>query len=111
MTIASLFANLLVLKHDNPDTPGKAPRSFYVNYSRPKDFPFFKNIWHTFLEGIKPSVGLDEKMQKDVKNKMADIANQKQEHQTKKAKRKQRRAERKRKRELKRQQKEQAASK
>lgn len=109
MTIASLYANLLVLKHDNPDKPGETPRSFYVTYNRPKDYPFFKNIWHTFLEGIKPCVGLDEKMQKDVKSKMADIATKKQERQIKKAQRKQRRAERKLKRELKKQQKERAA--
>lgn len=109
MTIASLYANLLVLKHDNPDKPGEIPRSFYVNYYRPKDYPFFKNIWHTLLTGIKPCVGLDEKMQKDVKNKMADMAIKKQQHQIKKEQRKQRRAERQQKRELKKQQKEQAA--
>ena len=105
MTIASLFANIMVLKHDNPDSPGEIPRSFNVTYYRPKDFPFFKNIWHTLLEGIKPSIGLDEKMQKDVKDKLADLVLQKQQHQIKKAQRKQRRAERRLKRELKQQQK------
>jgi hypothetical protein len=109
MTIASLYANLLVLKHNNPDNPGEIPRSSYVTYYRPKDYPFFKNIWHTFLTGIKPCVGLDEKMQKDVKNKMANMAIQKQQHQIKKEQRKQRRADRKHKRELKKQQKEKAA--
>jgi hypothetical protein len=104
MTIASLFANLLVLKHNNPDKPGEIPRSFYVTYYRPKNYPFFKNIWHTLLTGIKPCVGLNEKMQKDVKNKMADMAIQKQKRIIKKAQRQQRRAERKRKRELKREQ-------
>ena len=110
MTIASLYANLLILKHDNPDKPGEIPRSFYVTYNRPKDYTFFKNIWHTLLTGIKPCVGLDEKMQKDVKNKMADMAIKKQQHEIKKAQRQQRRAERRQKRELKKQQKEQAAS-
>jgi hypothetical protein len=101
MTIASLFANVLVLKHNNPDNPGEIPRSFNVTYNRPKDFPFFKNIWHTLLTGIKPCVGLDEKMQKDVKDKIANMATRKQERAIKKAQRKERRAERKRKRELK----------
>lgn len=100
MTVASLFANLLVLKHNNPDNPGEIPRSFNVTYYRPKNYPFFKNIWHTLLTGIKPCVGLDEKKQKDVKNKMADMAIQKQKRMIKKAQRKQRRAERKQKREL-----------
>lgn len=106
LTIASLFANIMVLKHDNPDNPGQMPRSFYVNYQRPKDYPFFKNIWHTLLTGIKPCVGLDEKMQKDVKERIADIAIKKQEHLIKKEQRQQRRAARKLKRALKRQQKE-----
>lgn len=105
MTIASLFANVMVLKHNNPDNPGEIPRSFDVDYYRPKDFPFFKSIWHTLLTGIKPCVGLNEKMQKDVKDKIADMAIKKQERIIKKAQRKQRRAERKQKRELKKQQK------
>lgn len=108
MTIASLFANVMVLKHNNPDNPGEVPRSFYVNYERPKDYPFFKNIWHTLLTGIKPCIGLDEKMQQDVKNKIANMAIKKQERLIKKEQRKQRRAERRLKRELKKQQKEQA---
>jgi len=108
MTIASLFANVMVLKHNNPDNPGDVPRSFYVNYERPKDYPFFKNIWHTLLTGIKPCIGLDEKMQQDVKNKIANIAIKKQERLLKKEQRKQRRAERRLKRELKKQQKEEA---
>jgi hypothetical protein len=105
MAIASLFANVLVLKHNNPDNPGEIPRAFNVTYNRPSDFPFFKNIWHTLLTGIKPCIGLDEKMQKDVKDKMADMAIQKQKRVIKKEQRKQRRAERKRKRELKKEQK------
>lgn len=104
MTIASLFANVLVLKHNNPDHPGEIPRAFNVTYYRPKNFPFFKSIWHTLLTGIKPCVGLDEKMQKDVKDKIANMAIQKQQRIIKKAIRKQRRAERKRKRELKKEQ-------
>lgn len=108
MTIASLFANVMVLKHNNPDNTGEPPRSFYVEYTRPRDCPFFKNIWHTLLTGIKPCVGLNEKMQQDVRNKIADMAIQKQERLIKKEQRKQRRAERKLKRAIKKQQKEQA---
>jgi len=108
MTIASLYANVMVLKHDNPDNPGEVARSFYVNYERPRDYPFFKNIWHTLLTGIKPCVGLNEKVQQDVKNKIADMAIKKQERLIKKEQRKQRRAERRLKRALKKQQKEQA---
>ena len=105
MTVASLFANIMVLKHNNPDKPGETPRSFNVTYYRPKDYTFFKNIWHTLLTGIKPCVGLDEKMQKDVKSKIANMAIEKQKRQIKKVQRKQRRAERKLRRALKKEQK------
>jgi hypothetical protein len=108
MAIASLYANVMILKHNNPDNPGEIPRSFYVNYERPRDYPFFKNIWHTLLSGIKPCVGLNEKVQQDVKDKIANMAIKKQERLIKKEQRKQRRAERKLRRELKKRQKEQA---
>ncbi len=105
MTIATLYANLMVLKHNNPDSPDDLPRSYDVTYYRPKDYPFFKNIWHTLLTGIKPCVGLDEKMQQDVKNKMADMVIKKQNRLIKKAQRQERREERRRKRALTEQQK------
>lgn len=108
MAIASLYANVMILKHNNPDNPGEMPRSFDVNYERPRDYPFFKNIWHTLLTGIKPCIGLNEKVQQDVKNKIANMAIKKQERLIKKEQRKQRRAERKLRRELKKQQKEPA---
>jgi hypothetical protein len=105
LTIASLYANLMVLKHNNPDSPQELPRTTDVTYYRPRDYPFFKNIWHTLLTGIKPCVGLDEKMQQDVKNKMADMVIKKQNRLIKKAQRQERREERRRKRALAEQQK------
>ncbi|HZX59253.1 MAG TPA: hypothetical protein VFE54_11025 [Mucilaginibacter sp.] len=101
MTIASLFANVMVLKHDNPDDGGEKPRIAYVNYFRPDSVSFFGSIWKTLLAGIKPSVGLNDKMQQNVKAEIADQKQKKQERIIKKAVRKQRRAERKLKRELK----------
>ncbi len=104
MTIASLFANLLVIKHNNPDEDGDPARSLYVIYNRPQDSPFFNTIWHTLLTGIKTCAGYDDKMQQSVKAKVAGFAVKKQERMVKKAKRKERRAERQKKRELKKQQ-------
>ena len=95
MTIASLFANVFVLKHDNPDKPGDMPRSFYVNARRPIESAFFKTVWKTLLAGIKSCAGFGEKKEKEIKTQMADRAVQKQEHLTKKAERKLKRAERK----------------
>jgi hypothetical protein len=111
LTFASLFANLLVLKHDNPDKDGEQPRTAHVRYFRPDTVAFFGSIWQTLLAGIKPCAGLDEKMQKSLKAEIAGMKEQKQERQVKKAVRKQRRAERRARRELKKEQKaEQQAS-
>jgi hypothetical protein len=60
-SIASLFANLFILKHDNPDKEGEVPRSVEVSYTRTPETPFFKFAWKTLLTGIKPCIGLDKK--------------------------------------------------
>ena len=101
MTIASLFANLLVLKHDNPDSEGEQPRSAHVRYFRPDTVAFFGSMWQTLLTGIKPCAGLDEKKQNSIKAQLAGMKQEKQERLAKKAIRKQRRAERQQKRALK----------
>jgi len=61
--IASLFANLFIVKHDNPDKEGGRPRSASIYYTRASETPFFKFIWQTLLSGIKPCAGLDKKTQ------------------------------------------------
>lgn len=109
MTIASLFANVMVLKHDNPDEADDPPRIVYVNYYRPDTVAFWGSIWQTLLSGFKPSVGLNQKMQQTVKDKLAQQVIKKQERKIKKAERQARRAERRRKRELKKEQREQAS--
>ncbi|TSJ42828.1 hypothetical protein FO440_01165 [Mucilaginibacter corticis] len=96
---ASMFANIFILKHNNPDDPGGIPRSFNVNFKRPVDFPFFKTIWHSLLLGIKPAVGYDEKTQKAVKARMAKGEIDKKNRKIKKQIRQRKRAERKLKKE------------
>ena len=96
LTIASLYANTMVIKRNNPDREGGQPRSFYVAYNRPKNSTFFKTIWRTLLAGIKPCAGLDEKMQQNVKATIAEHAVQKRQRIIKKAQRKQRRERRQR---------------
>lgn len=108
MTIASLFANIMVLKHDNPDDANDPPRTVNINYYRPDTVAFFGSIWKTLLSGFKPSVGLNQQMQQTVKDKLAQQAINKQARKVKKAERQARRAERRRKRELKKEQQEQA---
>lgn len=104
--IESLFANLFILKHNNPDKEGEVPRSFNVTYTRPLTKTFFATLWETLLTGIKPGVGVDEKTQKAANARKTQDELNKKNHQTKKEMRKQRRAQRKLKRALKKQQKE-----
>jgi hypothetical protein len=98
--IESLYANIFIIKHDNPDKPGATPRTFNINYPRPKDSPFFKTIWHTLLTGIKPSAGLDDKKMQATLAKMTQHQQDKLNRQKKRAARKERRAEKKREKEL-----------
>jgi hypothetical protein len=98
--VASLYANIFIIKHNNPDNANVAPRSFYVNYVRPKSSPFFKTIWNTLLTGIKPAAGLDEKTEKATEAKMSEAATDKQIRLAKKAARQKRRADRRKKKAL-----------
>ena len=99
--VASLFANIFILKHDNPDGPGVAPRISYVDFKRPDNFSFFKSIWRSLLLGLKPSVGYDVKTQKITTERIAQSELKKKTRKIKKEQRKARRAERKLKREQK----------
>jgi len=102
--IESLFANMFILKHDNPDKEGEVPRSFDINYIRPKDSPFFKTIWQTLLSGIKPSVGLDKKTEDAIAAQLTQQQINKQNRMEKRAARKERRAEKKLQQDLEKQQ-------
>jgi len=108
-TIASLYANIFIIKHDNPDNAGEAPRSFNVNFPRPIDMPFFKFSWQSLLTGIKPNVGFDQKKQEVTKALVAQSIVKKQARIQKRAERKERRAQRREKRAEKKLQKSQAA--
>lgn len=103
-TLLSLFANALIIKRDNPEKTGEQPKTIPVIFDRPKDYPFFKTIWHTLLGGIKPTIGLDDETQKKVKAQINVQAKDKQDRMSRKAERKQRREERKLKRALKKEQ-------
>jgi len=96
MMLMSLFANAIIIKHNNPDTVGGAPRVFYVNEQRQPDYAFFKTIWKTLLKGIRSCVGYGEQKEHDVKAQMADHKQKKVERQIKRAERKAKRAEKKR---------------
>jgi hypothetical protein len=56
--IKTLFANLVVLRSDNPDKTGAPPRSAAVTYVRPPEVAFFGSIWAALYSGIKPCAGV-----------------------------------------------------
>ncbi|MDP9047220.1 MAG: hypothetical protein M3N14_03730 [Bacteroidota bacterium] len=103
--IASLFANVFIIKHDNPDVPGQTPRSFNVDYPRPRTSPFFKTIWKTLLAGIKPCAGVSKQTEQATTARINQNASDKKDRMTRKELRKQRRVERRQKRQEKRTQK------
>jgi hypothetical protein len=82
--IPTLFANLFIIKHNNPDNAGEKPRTFYVTYPRPKDSPFFKTAWATMLKGLKPTIGLDDKTESAVKKRLDDMKQKKKDRELKK---------------------------
>jgi len=94
--IASLYANVFIIKHDNPDNPGDTPRTFHINYSRPDSVTFFGSIWKTLLSGIKPSAGLDKKTEEATAQKIQQGKINKLERQQRRQQRKERREQRKR---------------
>ena len=97
--IATLFANIFIVKHNNPDIAGGMPRSVYVNYTRLPETPFFGSLWQTLFNGIKPCVGLTaEKQQAVIAMTRQQIIN-KENRKVKKEERKKRRALRREKRE------------
>ncbi|MDB4922358.1 hypothetical protein [Mucilaginibacter sp.] len=101
-TIASLYTNIFILKHNNPDKPGMQPRIVYVNFVRKPENAFFKTIWKTLLNGLKPSIGFDKKTEQAMIYMLNQQEINKQNHKIKKEQRKERRAERQRKKEKKR---------
>ena len=99
--IETLYANIFVIKHDNPDKPGEIPRSAVVTYVRPIYSTFFNSIWKTLLTGIKPAVGVDPKTEQATIELTNQKVIKKQQRLAKRAMRKQRRAERKQEKEQK----------
>ena len=53
--IESLYANIFIIKHNNPDNPNQAPRTFDVNYIRAKNSSFFPYSVANFAFGHKTS--------------------------------------------------------
>lgn len=75
-TLLTALVNTVVLKHDNPDDGNTTPRLANVVYIRPKNFPFFKTVWHVLLNGIKNCAGVGPAQEKRL-NAKQDTEDQK----------------------------------
>jgi hypothetical protein len=97
MGIASLLANALVIKHNNPE--GDEPiRKYDVALVRKNNDAFFGYMWRSILAGLKETAGYDPKTEQVVKENVSKMKQNKLTKADRKARRIQRRAERQRKR-------------
>ncbi|GAA4903749.1 hypothetical protein [Mucilaginibacter defluvii] len=70
--LMSILANHLVIERNNPDEPGKAPRSANVNFIRPVNYAFFKLVWKTLFAGIKECAGVSDMDEKKANSKISE---------------------------------------
>jgi len=64
--LLTLLANYMVLENQNPRSNGETVRSKFV-IKREDDQSFFRFIWRGLLRGMKESVGIDQRMEKELK--------------------------------------------
>jgi hypothetical protein len=67
--IASIFANVLIIKSENP-SPGEEVRKVDFNYVRPQHSSFFNMIWKGLSSSLLGSIGFDEQTQREIKARM-----------------------------------------
>ncbi|MBE9586695.1 hypothetical protein IM792_19760 [Mucilaginibacter sp. JRF] len=70
--LMSILANHLVIERNNPDEPGKAPRSANINFIRPVNYAFFKLVWKTLFSGIKECAGVSDMDEKKANSKLSE---------------------------------------
>ncbi|GAB3933148.1 hypothetical protein [Mucilaginibacter myungsuensis] len=88
LTLASFFANALIIKHNNPDNVGELPRVGYVNVARPIGDPFFKTIIRTLMSGIKQCIGYNTKKESEMMSHEANRKAKKEEKEKEKERKK-----------------------
>ncbi|MFA6944552.1 MAG: hypothetical protein WC220_01510 [Pedobacter sp.] len=63
--IASIFANILIIKDENPSF-GEAVRKEAFNFIRPDRSSFFNMIWKGFAEALLNTIGFDAATQREI---------------------------------------------
>ncbi|HUH33927.1 MAG TPA: hypothetical protein VLZ28_08225, partial [Daejeonella sp.] len=72
MNLASMAANILILKSENP-APNASLRRVKVNYSRPDSISFISMVWKGMLGGLKETIGLDPITQRKIAVKLREL--------------------------------------
>jgi len=67
--IASIFANILIIKDDNP-MKGQSVRRGSFSYTRPDRSSFFNMIWKGFAEALLYTIGFDTATQAEIKARL-----------------------------------------
>ena len=93
MNLASMAANVLILKSENP-TPGERFRQVRMSYTRPDSVSFVSMIWKGMLGGLKETIGLDPQTQRKIAAKLNELKIVKAEREERKQVRLKRREER-----------------
>jgi len=94
MNIASMAANILVLKNENP-SPGESLRRANIRYARPDSVSFISMVWKGMLGGLKETIGLDPQTQRKIEAKVQELKTIKEEREERREERLRRKEERK----------------
>jgi len=73
--IASIFANILIIKDDNP-SPGARVRTSEFLFNRPQYSSFFNMIWKGFAEALLETIGFDSATQREIKARLRKMENE-----------------------------------
>jgi len=73
--IASIFANILIIKDDNP-SPGAPVRTYDFLFNRPQYSSFFNMIWKGFAEALLETIGFDSDTQREIKARLRKMENE-----------------------------------
>ncbi|RYZ98601.1 MAG: Rieske (2Fe-2S) protein [Sphingobacteriaceae bacterium] len=71
--LISKVANTFFLDHDNPDSKGNF-RPGPISLARDPKLSFFSFLYKALLDGLKPSVGFDEKTENQVNKTVATVS-------------------------------------
>lgn len=70
--IASIYANILIIKDDNP-LSGAPVRSSNFSYKRPMHSSFFNMIWKGFASALLETIGFDAPTQMEIKSRLRKL--------------------------------------